>query len=1413
MTNSFRARSTLKAGERTYEIWSLAALPQDKLTRLPFALKILLENLLRGEDGVNVTRADIEALLEWNPAAAPAHEIAFAPARVILQDFTGVPCIVDLAAMRDAIVRLGGNPERVNPLNPAELVIDHSIQVDEYGTPRALATNTAIEFARNRERYAFLRWGQTAFRNFSVVPPNTGIVHQVNLEYLARVVFDAPANGTRRAYPDTLVGTDSHTTMINGLGVLGWGVGGIEAEAAMLGQPVTMLIPQVIGFRLDGRLQPGATATDLVLTVTEMLRKKGVVDKFVEFFGDGLANLPLADRATIANMAPEYGSTCGIFPIDTETMRYLELSGRTREHIELVSTYAKVQGLWRNPGAPPARYTDELELDLAKVEPSLAGPRRPQDRVPLKRAKQVYETNAASAAEERRARNASARGVAPVTLAGQTFELKDGAVLIAAITSCTNTSNPSVMLGAGLLARKARERGLKAKPWVKTSLAPGSRVVTDYFTKAGVLDDLAAVGFDLVGYGCTTCCAAGTPVLLANGTSRRIEHMPDAGGLQVWGPTEHGRLSIAVQSEMMVQGERECVSLVLQDGRRLTCTPDHRILLDDGRWVRADQLKLGSDRVIMGLEGPLDEPGEDEAGYRLRAGDLTFSTAGEHERARTLAFARLVGHLISDGSISRQGQGRMHLGQALDREAALADIKLLTGKHPTARQYDERKWTIIVPHELSQATIAVRGVRTGQRIHQPATLPGFVLDQDCPVAVIREFLGALFGADGHAPALHRQGPTEDKAVLKPPAYSQSAKPEHVKALKDLMQQIIWLLDRCGVETSGARVYTYPTRRSVSSYPAARDGAGRLEVRLVLPDGLSFVERVGFRYSVDKALRASAAAVYWRTIATINRQRLWMADRLAMLHEQYDFSFQQTRRIAAAELMMRETAIYPHYALLEGHDRFTRLPHPEQQRFKPLHRENCGFPSPVELFGQMGVRDWFARLQSRGSADASKRYCTDKDALTLPTFSLQVTDRRPAGTRAVYDLAVKDLHAFVAGTLCVHNCIGNSGPLKPEISAAVKAGDLTGCSVLSGNRNFEGRVHPEVRMNFLASPPLVVAYALAGTLAIDLTSEPLGTDPSGQPVRLQDIWPSDAEVQELLKRSIDSQMFRHSYESVFKGDANWAGIVVPAGDRYAWDAKSTYVKDPPYFAGMSMTPAPLADVQGARALAVLGDSVTTDHISPAGNIARSSPAARYLIAAGVEPKDFNSYGARRGNHEVMMRGTFANIRLRNLLVPGVEGGVTVHLPDDEQGSIYDVAMRYQKEGTPLIVLAGREYGTGSSRDWAAKGTMLLGVRAVIAESFERIHRSNLIGMGVAPLQFRPGENVASLGLTGREVFAIAGLSRPDATEVEVTATAPDGKARRFTARLRIDTPKEREYYRHGGILQFVLRQLASAGSAA
>jgi aconitate hydratase len=896
MTDSFKARTTLKVGAQQYDILSLAALKSQNVDRLPFSLKILLENLLRFEDGVNVTKADIEALLKWDSKALPSHEIAFTPARVIMQDFTGVPCIVDLAAMREAIVKLGGDPQKVNPLAPAELVIDHSVQVDEYGAANSLQHNNEIEFKRNGERYMFLRWGQTAFSNFKVVPPNTGIVHQVNIERLARVIFSDDSAGKNAAYPDTLVGTDSHTTMVNALGVLGWGVGGIEAEAAMLGQPVTMLIPQVIGFKLVGALPPGTTATDLVLTVTEMLRKKGVVDKFVEFFGDGLKGLPLADRATIANMSPEFGSTCAIFPIDVETIRYLELTGRTAEQIALVETYAKAQGLWRIDGAAAADYTDIVELDLSTVEPSLAGPKRPQDRVPLRNAKAVYRSSVKKMAEERTQKNPNATGSAPAKVGADSFEVKDGAVLIAAITSCTNTSNPAVLVAAGLLARNAFKKGLTSKPWVKTSLAPGSRVVTDYLTKAGLLHDLEALGFYTVGYGCTTC------------------------------------------------------------------------------------------------------------------------------------------------------------------------------------------------------------------------------------------------------------------------------------------------------------------------------------------------------------------------------------------------------------------------------------------------------------------------------------------------------------------------------------IGNSGPLKPEISEAVKSGDVVACSVLSGNRNFEGRVHPEIKMNFLASPPLVVAYALAGSLDIDITTEPLGTGKDGKPVYLKDVWPSAQDVAAAVGSSVDSAMFKKGYANVFLGDANWAAIKTPAGKIYSWDGKSTYVKNPPYFDGMTMTPALQSDIKGARALAVLGDSVTTDHISPAGNISKSSPAAKYLMAQGVEPVDFNSYGARRGNHEVMMRGTFANIRLRNLLLPGTEGGVTAHIPSGQQMSIFDASVKYKADNIPLVILAGKEYGTGSSRDWAAKGTMLLGVKAVIAESFERIHRSNLIGMGVLPLQYQEGQSTQSLGLTGNETFEIVGLNRGAAKTVKVIAKSADGKATEFDARLRIDTPKELDYYQHGGILQYVLRQLAANKAA-
>ncbi len=882
--DSFGARAQLEVGGRRLGYFRLGALQERfDVARLPYSLKVLLENLLRHEDGATVRAEDIESLAGWDPRAEPADEITFAPARILMQDFTGVPAVVDLAAMRDAMRALGGDPARVNPQVPAELVIDHSIIADVYGVPDAFRRNAQLEFARNEERYRFLRWGQTAFDDLKVVPPDTGICHQVNLEYLARVVFDVDGE----AFPDTLVGTDSHTTMVNGLGVLGWGVGGIEAEAAMLGQPVSMLIPRVVGFELVGSLPEGSTATDLVLTVTEELRRHGVVGKFVEFYGEGVGAVPLANRATIGNMSPEYGSTCAIFPIDEETLAYLRLTGRTDEHVALVEAYARAQGLWHEAGHEPA-YSERLSLDLSTVVPSLAGPSRPQDRVRLDEARQRFRAALPRVLGKEGAADVSTQAV-PVTLEdGSRFDLDHGHVVIAAITSCTNTSNPSVMVAAGLLAKKAVERGLSAKPWVKTTLAPGSKVVMDYYERAGLVPYLEKLGFHLVGYGCTTC------------------------------------------------------------------------------------------------------------------------------------------------------------------------------------------------------------------------------------------------------------------------------------------------------------------------------------------------------------------------------------------------------------------------------------------------------------------------------------------------------------------------------------IGNSGPLLAEISRAVDDADLAVVAVLSGNRNFEGRINPDVRMNYLASPPLVVAYALAGTMDFDLVSEPLGTDADGNRVHLRDIWPSPQEVAAVVDGSIESGMFRSSYADVFTGDDRWQHLDVPGGDSYAWDERSTYVRNPPYFEGMPAEPAPVDDVVGARALAVLGDSVTTDHISPAGSTRADSPAGRWLIDGGVQPGDFNSYGSRRGNHEVMIRGTFANIRIRNRLAPGTEGGVTRHLPDGEVMSVYDAAKRYEDDGVPLVILAGKEYGTGSSRDWAAKGTALLGVRAVIAESFERIHRSNLVGMGVLPLQFADGQSVGSLGLTGEEVFDIAGLARLP-RHLSVRA---GGKT--FDVVVRIDTPKEAEYFRHGGILPYVLRQLRYRG---
>ncbi|MGZ8465783.1 MAG: aconitate hydratase AcnA [Candidatus Binatia bacterium] len=888
--DSFGTRKVLTVDGESYDIFRLDLLEKagfKNISRLPVSLKVLLENLLRQEDNHHVSKADIEALANWDAKVKSGKEIAFMPARVLMQDLTGVPAVVDLAAMREAMKRLGGDPKKINPLAPVDLVIDHSVQVDYFGSADAFQKNSEIEFERNVERYAFLRWGQMAFDNFRLIPPDVGICHQVNLEYLAPVVFRAKKDGANFAYPDSVVGTDSHTPMINGLGVVGWGVGGIEAEAALLGQPIIMLIPEVIGFKLHGKLPAGATATDLVLTVVQMLRKKGVVEKFVEFYGSGLSSLSLADRATIGNMGPEYGATVGYFPIDDETLRYLTLTARDPHLIKLVETYAKEQGMFRTDASPDPMFTDTLELDLASVVPSISGPRRPQDRIALTDSKKAF---AEALPSLMKTKNADKRVAVQVN--GDKFELKHGSVVISAITSCTNTSNPSVLIGAGLLAKKAGEKGLTRKPWVKTSLAPGSRVVTEYLKDSGLLPHLENLGFHIVGYGCTTC------------------------------------------------------------------------------------------------------------------------------------------------------------------------------------------------------------------------------------------------------------------------------------------------------------------------------------------------------------------------------------------------------------------------------------------------------------------------------------------------------------------------------------IGNSGPLPESIANGIQEGDLVATAVLSGNRNFEGRIHANVRANYLASPPLVVAYALAGSMDVDLYNDPLGNDRAGKPVFLKDIWPTPQEVQEVMNKSVRQEMFKKEYSKASEGDERWRGMPVPEGELFQWDMQSTYVREAPYFDGMGKTPNPIKPITGARALALVGDSVTTDHISPAGSIEKNGPAARYLTNNDVLPKDYNQYGARRGNHEVMMRGTFANIRLKNMLAPGTEGGVTVHIPDKKPMSIYDAAMQYQNEGTPLIVIAGKEYGSGSSRDWAAKGPRLLGVRAAIAESYERIHRSNLIGMGIVPLVFKPGENLSTHGLTGFEKFDILGIGNDLKLRQELTvkATADDGKTTEFKVICRIDTPAELDYYRHGGILEYVLRQL-------
>ncbi len=1455
----FGARATLESARGTiiyYQLETLTRRGVAGLDRLPMTIKILVENALRYAGGEHVNEDIVLSLAHWDPDRGSQTDVEypFMPSRVLLQDFTGVPAVADLAAMRSAVASMGGNPQKINPLVPADLVIDHSVQVDMFGTTLAFARNVEREYERNSERYGLLRWGQQAFSNFRVVPPGTGIVHQVNLEYLASVVMTKEENGETFAFPDTLVGTDSHTTMINGLGVLGWGVGGIEAEAVLLGQPLYLLTPEVIGVRLTGSLPSGSTATDLVLTVTQMLRKRGVVGKFVEFTGSGLSYLTLADRATISNMSPEFGATATLFPVDAETLRYLRNTARNRDQVDLVERYTKAQGLFRTDDSPEPKFDELLELDLGTIEPSLAGPRRPQDRVPMQSLRRVFREAYAdrfkalqenSQTENSLIRLGTEGGQANpdpivekedkekdlallksqgngsvnvqnghlkdvlVTIGNSQTHMTDGSVAIAAITSCTNTSNPSVMVAAGLLAKHAVARGLSVNPTVKTSLAPGSRAVIDYLENAELLPYLEALRFHLVGYGCTTCIAEGTPVLLANGTARRIEQIASTGGATLLAPTADGRLGTATQAEMMVQGERECVSLVLQDGRTLLCTPDHGILCADGRWVRADQLILGRDRVVVGLEAPLDEPGDDEAGYALHVGHLTFTMDTTYERLRTLAFARLLGHLLSDGSISLLVHGRMHVGQVMDREAVLDDVELLTGYRPTATRYDQRKWTIVLPMPLTDAISTLPGVRTGRRIQQAPTLPAFVLDERCPVTVVREFLGGLFGADGHAPCLHRWGECEEEATLEPPSYSQRAIPEHVEALKQMMDDVTRLLAGCGVKTNGANVYEYPTRHATSSYPAAQDGIPRMEVRLELPDGLSFVERVGFRYCMDKALRGSAAAVYWRLVYQIHRQRLWMSARLEELQQaNYEVSFSHARRIAAVELMEREAVVSPHYALLEGHDRFSRLPQPRARKFRPLHRDSCDFPSPVELFSKIGVREWFAPLRSHVDTETSKRYCIEKEARTMPTLALQVVERRPAGRREVFDLAVNDQHAFVAGTVAVHNCIGNSGPLSEPVAEAVQDNDLVVAAVLSGNRNFEGRIHPQVRASFLASPPLVVAYALAGTVDIDLTHEPIGTDANGEVVYLHELWPTPDEVLDVVSKSVTPELFERNYAQVFDGDEHWRSLPNTEGELFKWDPNSTYIQEPPFFQNMPLEPELVKDIRGARVLAMLDDSITTDHISPAGSFAATSPAGKYLIEHGVEKRDFNTYGARRGNHEVMVRGTFGNIRLRNRLVPGVEGYYTVHLPDGEQTTIYEASARYQQENVPLLVIAGKEYGSGSSRDWAAKGPLLLGVRAAIAESFERIHRSNLVGMGILPLQFKLGENKESLGLTGREVYDIEGIEKglTPHQEVTVKVTQDDGSSFTFQTIARLDSAIDVIYYKNGGILLTVLRRL-------
>jgi aconitase A len=1339
----FHARARLEGVRDPIFYYRLAALQEQgaNLTRLPFTLKILLENALRHADGELLTAADVLTLAHWQPGSASqsVSEYPFLPGRVLLQDFTGVPAVADLAAMRSAMARIGGDPQKVNPLVPADLVIDHSVQVDLFGSTLAFQHNVEREYERNSERYSLLRWGQQAFRNFRVVPPGTGICHQVNLEYLASVVMTREEHNETIAFPDTLIGTDSHTTMINGLGVLGWGVGGIEAEAVLLGQPLYLLTPEVIGVHLHGALPEGATATDLVLTVTQMLRKRGVVGKFVEFTGSGLSSLPLADRATIANMSPEFGATATLFPVDAETLRYLRITGRDERLVTLVERYTQAQGLFRTDTVPIPEFDDLLELDLATIEPCLAGPRRPQDRVPIQHLGQTFRAAYAERFPAQKQNGKTATHDALVQIDDTQVHMTDGSVAIAAITSCTNTSNPAVMIAAGLLAKHAVQRGLSVKPTVKTSLAPGSRAVIDYLHHAELLPYLEALRFHLVGYGCTTCICAGTPVLLANGTARRIEQLPDAGGTILLAPTSQGRLTRARQTAMMAQGERACVSLVLQDGRSLVCTPDHEILCADGRWVRADLLRPGEDRVLVGPQAPLDEPDEDEMGYVLRAGELTFTMADERARLRTLAFARLLGHICSESSLCPPG---LYVGQASDRDALLDDLALISDRRPQATRRDGRGWAIALPAPLRDALSSLRGPQgTQPALH----LPPCVLAATCPLAVVREFLGGLYGVHGLAPDVRR---TAAEITLHPPAYVRRISPAHRPALRRMLDDLLRLLARCGVSSKGAEISEEPAEQTAS----------RVQVCLQLTDGISFVERVGYRYCADKTLRASAALVYWRQMYVRGRQ--------------------------PEQALALATAGSQGSAFSAG----------------TLPQAGRAVPAPVDLLSEIGAHACFAYPDLWLSAQREEQ--------SLPALALLVVERQPAGQRAVFDLAVDTQHAFLAGSIAVHNCIGNSGLLIEPVAQAVQDNDLVVAAVLSGNRNFEGRIHPQVRASFLASPPLVVAYALAGTVDIDLTTEPLGNDINGEAVYLHDLWPSQEEVNALVAQTVSPEVFQKNYASVSEGDEHWHALATASGQLFAWDPTSTYIQEPPFFQHMSAEPEPVKDIHGARVLVMLDDSITTDHISPAGNFSPGSPAGMYLSEHGVERRDLNTYGARRGNHEVMVRGTFGNIRLRNRLVAGKEGYITLHLPEGEETTIFEASVRYRQEQVPLIVIAGKEYGSGSSRDWAAKGPLLLGIRAAIAESFERIHRSNLVGMGILPLQFLAGESKESLGLSGRETYDIIGCAqglKPRQT-VTVRVTREDGSTFEFQTIARLDSPIDVTYYTHGGILLAVLRRL-------